>query len=274
MREWNARILFFILAYALPRGTAAFDNRFSGTRPAALAGAVVAVPGEESLFHNAAGMSATGRAAFILHYESAFLVKELSLMAAGVVLPSPYGTFGAGLCQFGRGNYRETKLGLAYTKQLGPKCIASVQFDYFTLRLPENPEHPAVLTFETGILAGFSQGNVWGIHLFNPAGFAFRTPGGRIPVPWSVRCGNSRVFSSSLLFCSEVEKIAGRPLVVKTGTEYAPHPSVVLRAGVSATPLKFAGGAGFRVGHIRMDIAFVYQGVLGFTPSAGILLTP
>ncbi len=274
MGEWNARILFFILAAALYEEAAATDNRVPGARSGALSGAVAALPGAGSLFDNQAGLVYSEGVAFQLQYESLFGAATLPLVAAGAVVPTRYGTFGASLYQFGTAGYRELKTGLAYSKRLGKKLSASLQFDYFSLLFPENRKTAGAITFEAGVLAGTPGGRYWALHVFNPAKAGKERHPGKPELPWSVRCGHAWFPSSLVLVCLEAEKCGGHPVLIKTGVEFSPHRDFSLRAGVSGFPLKFSAGAGFRSGILLFDLAFRYHGNLGFTPSAGIVITP
>lgn len=274
MKESLPRILFFILLLAFPRNSVAIFNRIPGSRSMALAGAVVALPGEEALYHNQAGISSISGLTISISFESAFLLKELSLMSCGVVLPTRAGTFGSSFYQFGTGVYREDKWGLVYSKRWGDRLSAALQFDYFSQRMPENPRPYSIFTFEAGVLYETPGNWLWGFHIFNPFRVKLKYPWGEETVPWNLRTGCIWVVSERLIFCSEIEKNEKKPLSLKTGIEFVPHSQIKIRAGISGEPLKFSAGAGFQMEKVRIDLAFSYHGNLGYSPSVSLTFTP
>jgi hypothetical protein len=269
-----SRILFFILLFVIPGNTVAFDNRIPGARSTALSQAVVALPGIEALFHNQAGITSITKLTLSLSFESPWLLKELSLLSFGIVVPSKAGTFGNMFYQFGTGVYRENKVGLGYSKKLSDKLAASLWFDYFSQLLPENRESFSLMTFEAGILYGNPGKWLWGIHIFNPLRVQMNYLAGKESVPWTLRTGCSWLISSWLTSCNEIEKRGGVPVSLKTGIEFSPYPNFSIRAGVSGAPVKFTGGVGFHAGKLTIDIAFSYHGTLGYSPSIGIQFSP
>ena len=92
MKTWSFHLLFVFLI--IPGGTVAFELYRAGARSAALGNTGVTFTGAESLFHNPAGCAGTDEFTFILSSESRFLMKELSVLAAGMVIPAKAGTAG------------------------------------------------------------------------------------------------------------------------------------------------------------------------------------
>jgi hypothetical protein len=234
----------------------------------------VALPGVESVFLNPAGISLPERFSFSLFYDNPFLVKEFSIMAAGVVLPTPTGSFGVSFLQMGNAVYHENKTGLSYAKKLGDHLSAGIRFDYLSERMPESREPSTAFTVEGGMITALSERLRAGVYIFNPVAARLHTPGGKAVIPWSGEAGIVWSLHPTLLLCGEVEKTQHRPLSLRTGAEYSPSPEIAFRAGVSGAPLLFTMGAGFRFSQIWFHIAFSYHSALGFTPSAGITRMP
>jgi hypothetical protein len=274
MKKWALHFLIFMMPVMFAWTSPAFENRLPGARSAALAHASVALSGSEALFHNPALLIPDEKLLFTFSYESRFLLKELSLMAAGVAFSPAGGTFGATLIQFGTGIYRENKLGLIYAKKLSHHISASVGFDYLAERLPENSKPFSALTVETGLAVHYNEKMTIGINAFNPVMTKLELPGGKVSIPWEIRAGNSWNVTNWLLFCSELNFIGGYKTQIHTGLEFNPCREVSVRLGVSGSPLQISTGAGFKVGRIVFDIAFTQNGNLGFTPVAGIVFIP
>jgi hypothetical protein len=269
-KVWIWRILLFIMVVLFPDVTGAVDNKLPGARAISLSSAVVALPGSEGLFHNQAGLAYQNNISVVMSYESEFLLKELSLMAAGIVVPAAPGTFSAVYYRFGSGFYNENKFGLAFSRKFGNIISAALQFDYFSENYPENSSPFAAFTLEGGLIIGNQGKFLAGIHFFNPVMAEMKMPWGKESIPRTVRAGSSWMIAPELIICSEIEKTNKLPMVFKTGVEYNLNQSISIRAGMSCTPLKFTGGAGFHLGKMLFDIAFSYHGNLGFTPSAGL----
>lgn len=274
MKKWALRFLISALILFLPVLNQAMTNRQPGARSAALSMATVALPGNESLFHNQAGIAFLEKHSLFMACESGFLLKELSLMAIGAILPTRGGTFGGSFYRMGSPLYSENKAGIAYSKKLGRNLAAAIQFDYLSERLPENRESFQAFTFEGGFLCTLSDRVTAGFHLFNPVMAGMATSEGKLPLPWSIRAGTSWFLNPALLLCTEIAKNENEPVTLKTGFEYSPVPEVAIRAGAGGGPLVFSLGAGFSFRSLRFDVAFNLHQTLGLTPTAGISWTP
>lgn len=274
MKKWALRFLISALILYIPVIDQAMTNRLPGARSLALSGSTVALTGHESLFHNQAGIAFLERHSLFIACESAFMLKEFSLMAAGGVLPTAWGTFGVSFYRMGSSLYSENKAGIAYAKKLGSRLAASIQFDYLTEKLPENRQAFRTVTFEAGVLCHLSPKVATGFHIFNPVGAHPEISGSTIPLPWSIRAGSVWNLNPALLLCAEVAKNEDGPVHFKTGIEYSPVREIVIRAGAGGDPLAFTLGAGFLFRDFRFDVAFSHHHALGLSPAAGITWMP
>jgi hypothetical protein len=269
MKKWALHFLIFMMPLMFALASPALENRLPGARSAALAHASVALDGSEAIFHNPSLLNFGHGLFCTLSYESRFLLKELSLMAAGISTSSGYGSFGVTFSQFGTGIYRENKLGLLYAKKLSNRISTSVGFDYLSERLPENSRPFSAVTVEIAAAARINQKITTGILFFNPVMTKLAIPGENVAIPWEFRAGNAWNVTDQLLFCSEMDLIRGNPVRLRTGLELNPCAVISFRLGISGNPLQIAFGAGFKMGCYVFDIAFYQQGNLGFTPVAG-----
>jgi hypothetical protein len=274
MKKWALHFLIFMLYTHSPANAQAFEPQFTGARSAALGYASVALTGVDALFHNQAGIATVKNLSFILSCESRFMLKELSLMAAGMVIPSESGTFGWSYTQLGTGEYRDNNIRLALAKELGQYFSAAVAFDYLSERLPENSRPFSTMTIECGVITGVMGKWSAGVHVFNPVMAKIKLPLGKVEVPWRVRSGFAWYLTPFLMQCNEVDFMPGKPPSLHTGLEFSPYPEISIRAGISGNPPELSGGAGFRMGKFDFDISFIYHVYLGFTPVAGITVQP
>lgn len=263
--------LFILLCFWLgSTPVLASDNYPIGGRSIALSNAFVSLSDTWSTFHNQAGLSTLRSFSAGVFYESRFLVDELSLSATSVVIPSELGTFGFSFSQFGKGTFKEHKIGLAYSRRLSKKLNAALQIDYFLQRFPENENATGFPTFEIGVTHKTTQELTLGFHVFNPINNGFETLYRKQKLPAIYRLGGHYQFSDLSLLTIEVQKNTDHPVLVKTGLEFCPLQNLALRFGISGRPIQYTAGLGYRFGKITTDIAFSYHGNLGFSPSVSI----
>ncbi|MCK3682701.1 hypothetical protein [Maribellus sp. YY47] len=259
-------ILFLALSYT----SIASENFTAGARAVALSNATVSLSDVWSTFHNQATLAGMSKLSAGIYYESRFMLEELSLTAGTFSAPFGGGTAGISFYQFGKGSYKESKLGLAYARQLSRKLSAALQLDYFASRFPENEGAFTFLTFECGLVYQLTHELTLGAHVFNPVENGFETYSGKQEMPFTYRLGGHYLLSEYVLVCAEVQKSSGFPAQVKSGVEFMPVKNLALRLGVSGKPFNYSGGIGYSLGNISTDFAFSYHGNLGFTPSVSV----
>ncbi len=246
------------------------ENHPSGARALALSNAFISVSDTWSTFHNQAGLAGLESFSAGVFYESRFMVDELSHVAASMALPIKSGTFGFSFSQFGKGNYKEHKLGIAFAKSLAKKITAAVQLDYFSQLFPENEKASGFATFEAGVVYSATNELILGAHIFNPIQGGIKTLEGVQKMPVVFRIGGHYQFPKMVLLIVETEKNFENPILFKTGLEFSPVKNLALRFGVSGKPVSYTAGIGFQTGKTVTDIGFSYHGNLGLTPSVSI----
>ena len=264
------KISFFVFLSFIFISSHSTENYTAGARSLALSNAFVSVSDTWSTFHNQAGLAEIDKFSAGVFYESRFMVDELSHVAGTLAIPVKSGTFGFSFSQFGKGTYKEHKLGLAFAKKLTQKLNAAVQLDYFSNRLPENENAIGFATFEAGIIYAATKELFLGAHVFNPIQKGFETPEGNQEIPAALRFGGHYQFPKMVLLIFEVEKNTENPFLFKSGLEFSPVKNLALRFGVSGKPVSYTAGIGYKTGKISTDIGFSYHGNLGLTPSVSI----
>jgi len=266
----NKKTTFLILLIFVFVNSYSAENYPAGARALALSNSFVSVSDSWSTFHNQAALAGLENFSAGVFYESRFMVDELSHAAGSLVIPVKAGTFGFSFSQFGKGSYKEHKVGLAFAKSLTKKLSAAIQLDYLSERYPENESAAGFATFEAGVVYAATNELFLGAHIFNPIQNGFDTPEGMQKMPASFRIGGHYQFPKMVLLTVETEKITDNPLVVKSGLEFSPVKNLALRFGVSGKPVSYSAGIGFQTGKIVTDIGFNYHGNLGITPSVSI----
>jgi hypothetical protein len=264
------KICFLIFFIFVCHGADSAENYPSGARALSLSNAFVSISDTWSTFHNQAGLAGLESFSAGVFYESRFMVDELSHTAGSLVIPIKSGTFGISFSQFGKGTYKEHKIGLAFAKSLSKKISAAIQLDYLSERFPENERAAGFATFEAGIVYAATEELFLGAHIFNPIQGGIKTPEGVQKMPAVLRIGGHYQFPKMVLLIFETEKNFENPLLFKSGLEFSPVKNLALRFGVSGKPVAYTAGIGFQTGKITTDIGFSYHGNLGITPSVSI----
>ncbi len=246
------------------------ENYPTGARSLALSHASVSFSDVWSTFHNQAGLTNISKISVGFYYESKFLIDELSFTAGSLVLPTSSGSFGFSFSQFGKGTFKENKIGLAFSKTLSEKLNAGIQLDYFSRILPENSRSRGFVTFEGGIIFSLPENLILGAHFFNLFQGGIETLNGKQKMPASFRVGGCYRFEKYLAFVFEVEHETENPLLVKSGIEFLPVENLAFRFGVSGKPFHYTAGIGYTFRKVTTDIGFSYHGNLGVTPSISL----
>jgi len=248
----------------------AIENHPVGARSLALSHAFISVSDVWSTFHNQAGLTGINGSSAAVFYESKFMVDELSLAAGSIIFPVNAGTFGFSFYQFGKGSFKENKIGLTFAKQLSEQFSAAIQLDYFSQRLPENTRAFGFATFEAGIIYSPNKKLFLGAHVFNPISNGMESAEGKQKSPTIFRVGGHYQFDNMIMVTVETQKDLVNPFILKTGIEFSPVQNLVLRFGVSGKPVNYNAGIGYSFGKLTTDIGFSYHGNLGITPSVSI----
>lgn len=248
----------------------ALENQSAGSRPLSLSNAFVSISDTWSTFHNQAGIAGFNSVSATVFYESRFGIEELKQTSGSFILPTRSGTFGFCFSQFGKGSFKENKLGIAFAKTLSEKFRAAIQLDYLSQLFPENRNTKGFATFEAGIIYSPTNQLFFGAHVFNPIEGGIETPEGRQKMPVTIRVGGHYQFDESLLLIVETQKDIKNSMLIKTGIEFSPAKNFFLRFGISGKPVNYTSGMGYRFGKIATDIAFSYHGNLGITPSISL----
>ncbi len=240
-----------------------------GARSAGVAHSSVTFADQWSVFQNQAGLGRLKEISAGVYYENRFMVNSFSTGAIAAAIPTNSGTFGVSVYTFGFTNYRESKVGLAYGRQLGEKITAGLQLNYLSTVLPESYGRFNGFTAELGLQALLTDKLILGAHLYNVSRAKLTDKDNLEYVPSILRIGLLYKISEKVLVSTEFQKDIDHPIIFKTGTEYSPNDKLFLRIGISSNPGNYSFGFGYHMKTISFDIAASYHQILGFTPQIG-----
>jgi len=267
----NPRYVFHCIFLVIPLFlNAAHDNVPEGGRSAALANASVALTDFWSLQNNQAGLAFYNRPAGAIYFENRYMVKEMSMKAGGLVMPTKAGVLGLNISYFGYPKYNESKFGLAYARSFGDVLAVGVQLDYLLTSVSENYGKKGVATFEIGLLSKINEHLSIGAHIFNPVQ-AKLTDYNNERIPAIIRVGAAYSFDENILVSVEAEKDTQMDPVLKCGLEYRIIEQIYVRGGISTNPGLYSFGFGLDFKKLKIDFSSSVHHVLGYSPQISLI---
>lgn len=258
-------ILILLLIPHLSRASS--ENHLSGARSKAMANASVALFDVWGNYNNQAGLAKLDKIHLGVFYENRFMLEDLSTKAIVFYLPTKLGGFNLNYSQFGFDLYKESKIGLGYSKALGKHFWASVQLNQMRIELNQIYGDQAKYNFEVGLLSELFSGFYLGFHLFNPTQEKYEAFYSDEAIPSIARFGFSWHLSEETLFNSEVQKDFDHDIRLKIGLEHELIDKLFIRFGVSNHPNHICFGLGYKYKVMKMNLAYSKHQTLGYTPS-------
>jgi hypothetical protein len=199
--------------------------------------------------------------------ERRFMLADLNSYQFAFALPTLSGNFGLQANYFGASVFNQSRLGLAYARNLG-KVDVGAQFNYHQIKIAGYGSASAV-NFDVGTILHVSDQFQTGVHVYNPTRVSFgKNSEEKLPMIYSFGLGYDA--SEKFFIGTEIEKIEDQPVNVNAGLQYSFDERIFARAGVSSATSIFYLGAGFSLGGFRIDVTASLHQSLGVTP--GLLL--
>lgn len=219
---------------------------------------------------NQAGITSLNKPGFVLMAENRFLLKELSHINIGAVLPTSMGHFGISVEQFGLSKYSEQQIGLSYARKFSKKISIGAQFDYLRLRIPDYGA-AGFINFEIGFLLKIFPQLDFGGHLYNPMPTKLTDIDTRTG---SFAFGLAYRPSDKTTIMAEIEKDITYAPNIKTAIEYQPVKVLTIRAGYNTQPAQLTFGIGLQISkRVAIDAGSGYNLILGPSPVLGVRTT-
>ena len=207
-----------------------------------------------------------------IYGEKRFLLNELGLYDAAVVLPTSSGNFGLDARYYGFSDYNESQVGLAYGRNLGSKADVGVQFNYYNVRIAGYGNASAI-NFEIGTIFHLTDNLNAGLHVYNPVGGSLgKNDEEKLASVYSMGFGYDA--SEKFFMSIEIEKEEDKPVNVKAGLQYKFLPQLLTRIGISTATSSLYFGIGFGLKSIRFDVTASYHPQLGITPGLLLVFSP
>ncbi|MEM9258368.1 MAG: hypothetical protein AAGA62_01910 [Bacteroidota bacterium] len=233
-----------------------------------LGGTGLSATGIDALWTNPAGLAtAEKQAAASATAEQRFGLSELTLANLGVAYGTGFGGFGLQLGSFGFDRYRETRIGLAYGRQLSENFTIGAEFTGFATNT-EGYASTFDVTFGLGMQLRLLPELSLGARIFSP----LRTE--RLPeeyLPQLLAIGVSYQPSDQITLNVEVHQDAEFPTRFRAGLEYLPAEQLSVRLGVATEMAELSFGLGYEILEgLDLSAGAVWHEVLGVWPGVGL----
>lgn len=268
IRNLAVPLLCFFVLFTAP--AAAQDGLFPAfdIKSRLLGGTGLNAEGIDALWTNPAGLAYTGEdLQGAATAEQRFGVSDLTLATIGAAYGRGKGGFGLQLGSFGFDAYRETRVGLAYGRQLTDNFSIGAEFAGFATAT-EGYASTFDITFGLGAQLRIIPELSVGARVFSPA----RTE--RLPdeyLPQLIALGVTYQPTDQLLINTEIHLDTNHPARFRSGLEYLPAEQLSIRLGVATEASEVSFGLGYKVlEKLDLSAGAVWHEVLGVWPTVGV----
>ncbi|MBL7993784.1 hypothetical protein JNM05_00290 [bacterium] len=239
---------------------ASFDTK-KGARPLGMGGTFVAVANTgDATYYNPAGLWQIGNPYAQAYYSAPFNLKDLGTTAFNFTYPWIFGNGTINFESYGSDLYRETTMGVAFSRSFREKLIYGVVLNYDHLNI-KNAGSAGTIGCDMGLLfrphemvtLGFAARNINKPEIKNDA------------LPQTFSMGASIRMIDPLILNVDVYKDIKFPTDVRFGAEYQFFDKLFLRVGMAREPSLFSAGLGFDFGKGVVDYAIYSHPDLGVT---------
>jgi len=217
---------------------------------------------------NEAALAKTASAGMGIYGERRYLLDATTAYVMAAALTTQPGNFGVTVNNSGFKNFNETKLGLAYARNLGSRMDVGIQFNYYSYRVPSYGKASAVYA-EGGAIFHLTEKLNAGIQMYNPMGTKLgKDSDEKLAAVYKFGLGYDA--SENFFAGGEIIKEEDKPVNVTAGMQYQFAKQFFIKAGFLSESSTVFGGAGISWRNLRLDIAGSYHPQLGFSP--GLLI--
>lgn len=258
--------LFFLCR---PPTLSAQDGLFPNTdaRSRFLGGTGLTAEGAVAGWTNPAGLAKTRGLEATAFAEQRFNLSELTTANLAAAYQTGLGGFGLQLASFGFDTYRETRVGVAYGRQLSERFRLGAEFVGFGTAT-QNYESTFDATFGIGLQLMVLEELHVGARVFSPLRVE------RLPeefLPQLLAIGFSYRPTEQLQFNAEVHQDPNFPLRARLGVEYLPAEELSVQIGVVTGATEMSFGLGYLIkDRFRVNAGAVWHEVLGVWPGIGV----
>ncbi|PSQ95129.1 MAG: hypothetical protein BRD55_11430 [Bacteroidetes bacterium SW_9_63_38] len=243
---------------------------YGSARADALGNATTALPDDVGVHANPAARATLSQSTALFYARQSFGLSALQYGASHVAVPFEWGTLSSGLSTFGFEEYREihASAGYAYAVSFGTarrvRVGTTLRYHHTSI---EGYGSAGTVGVNLGIGVSLLRSLHLGVHATNVNGATLVSGE---PIPRTLAVGLFYKALDSVQVVTDLFKDVRFPASVRGGLTVTPVDPLVLRAGVTSTPVRFAGGMGVRLGPLNAHVAAEQHQTLGWSPSVSL----
>jgi hypothetical protein len=257
------------VACAPAHGQSSYDL-YGSARADALGNGTTALPTDVGVHANPAARATLSRSTALFYARQSFGLAALRYGASHVAVPFSWGTLSSGLSTFGFDEYREIHASAGYAYAVPFGTARHVRLGT-TLRYYHTSIEGYGSAWTVGVNLGVGVSLLRSLHL---GAHATNVNGAALvdgePLPRTLAVGLYYDALDSVHIVADLFKDVRFPASVRGGLEVSPVDPLVLRAGITTKPVRFAGGIGVRLGPLNAHVAAEQHQTLGWSPSVSL----
>ena len=256
--------LFFLLT-TLAYGQLS-DYEF-GARSGGIGNANTTVSDAWAIFNNVAGISGPEGGVVFFGYDRFFDIEGFDKVAAGIIQPVGFGSFGVSTLRFGDELYNEQIVSGAFGNKIGFVRLG-VRANYFQMRIDDFGTTSAVF-FDIGGIVEMIPSISFAAYISNITSSSLNDAN-KTSLPVSMKIGLSYTPTEEIMLNFDLCKDVEFNPIVKAGLEYKIANKLFIRTGLNSAPFKVFFGGGISFGRFVIDYAVTSNTFLCMSHQASV----
>jgi hypothetical protein len=223
---------------------------------------------EWAVFHNAAGLAWHDKSFACGSILNHYFMKELTLKRGAAGLIKNGKAAAVSLSQMGDYRLKTSTASALYSQLFGKAFSMAATLTYEELAFTEDYGKKGVFYVSIAFLVKAGSSDYFSFLIKNPSRQVLDQRY-QEKVETSIVTAHTHTFSSLFTATVEVEKNLTSEVNFKLGFEYQARKSLILRAGYEMDFRRTCFGFSFHRKHFSLDLAFSYEGRLGFNSAVG-----
>jgi len=206
-----------------------------------------------------------------VQFENRYVISELSTKSLQVGLPTNLVNYGLSFTHFGYSLYHEMIIGIGFGRNFSDKFAMGVQFNYYTAYFNATNSYRGALLPQIGLSVKLTPSFNIGFNTFNPFQTCIQTEFVTKRLPSVFSLGSEYLFSSELIWRTQIDKEISSNYRIATGFEYQMMQQFKVKLGAYASDYLIPClGIGFKTGSLFVDLNCESHPILGINALASL----
>lgn len=238
-----------------------------GAKSKGVGNANTSIADQWAIFNNVAGISGPEQGAVFFGYDRYFDIEGFDKVAAGIVQPVRFGSFGVSILRFGDDLYNEQIVSGAFGNKIGFVRLG-FRANYYQMRI-EDFGIASTLFFDIGGIVEMLPTLAFGAYISNFTASSLNDAK-KTTLPVSMKLGISYTPTDEIMLNVDLYKDVEYKPVIKAGLEYKIADKLFVRTGLNSAPFKVFFGGGVCLGKFVVDYAVTSHTFLGMSHQASV----